>query len=131
MMCHLGAGLAGALVLFAAGCGGAAQAPRPSATPKVAAGGFRPGRVSFGVLAPLSGPDAARGRDLVDGAKMAMADLNVRGGVLGQKVQLVTYDDKCGASSARARAQELKGTEVAGAIGGVCTGAASAAARTL
>src|SRR5262245_45497429 len=131
-MHYLGAGVAGALVLLLAGCGGKEPANPPAAKPAVPAnGGFKPGNVSFGVLAPLSGPDASRGRDLVDGAKLAMADLNVRGGVIGQKVALVTYDDKCGASPARESARALKGSEVAGAIGGICTKAASAAARTL
>ena len=57
-----------------------------------------------------------------------MADLNIRGGVIGQKVALVTHDDGCAAAPARVGAQALKGSEVAGAIGGVCASAASAEA---
>ncbi len=123
-----GAGLAGALALFA-GCG---DSPKPAApaAPKASAG-FLPGRVSFGVLAPLSGPHGERGRDLVDGARMAVADLNVRGGVNGQRVGIVAEDDGCEASAGRAGARRLREREIAGALGGICASAAGAAARTL
>jgi branched-chain amino acid transport system substrate-binding protein len=134
-----GAGTAGALVLLAlglSGCGlfggdNAADKPAASKRPAAAGAGFRPGQVSFGVLAPLSGPHAERGKELVDGAKLAMADLNVRGGVIGQKVALVTYDDGCDAADGRKGAEALKGSEIAGAVGGICSSAAGAAARTL
>src|SRR3954454_10565201 len=104
-----GAGLAGALaVLLLAGCGGSGQ-PKPTATPaKLANGGYAPGDVYFGVLAPTSGAHAERGRDLVDGAKMAIAELNVRGGVNGHKVALVTYDDGCDPKIAGISATMLK-----------------------
>src|SRR4051794_32964024 len=125
-----GAGVAGALALLAlAGCGGKAKPAATAATP--ANGGYLAGDVYFGVLAPTSGPHAGRGRDLVDGAKMAIAELNVRGGVNGHKGALLSYDDGCDAKTARASALELKGSEAAGAVGGVCDSAASAAARTL
>src|SRR3954471_6306220 len=127
-----GAGIAGALALLViAGCGGSGK-PKPTATPgKLANGGYVAGDVSFGVLAPTSGAHAQRGRDLVDGAKMAVAELNVRGGVNGHKVALVTYDDGCDAKTAHASALALKGSKAAGAVGGVCDAAAGAAARTL
>lgn len=89
------------------------------------------GDVSFGVLAPLSGEHDARGRDLVDGATLAAEDLNVRGGVLGKKVKLLTLDDGCEPAASRASAKQLEGRELGGALGGICDGAASAAARTL
>jgi branched-chain amino acid transport system substrate-binding protein len=51
--------------------------------------------VKIGVLTPLSPPgDAAAGQFIVRGAKMAMEDINARGGVLGgRKVELVIEDD--------------------------------------
>ena len=106
------------------------QKPAAPAAPKAAAG-FLPGQVSFGVLAPLSGPHGERGRDLVDGARMAVADLNVRGGVNGQRVGIVAEDDGCEASAGRAGARRLREREIAGALGGICASAAGAAARTL
>jgi branched-chain amino acid transport system substrate-binding protein len=131
--CIEGAGLAGALALLAlAGCGGGAKSPKASATPGKAVGAiYQPGDVSFGVLAPTSGQNEQRGRDLIDGAALAVSEINVRGGVNGHKAALVTYDDGCDAKTARERALALKQSEVAGALGGICTSAAGAAARTL
>jgi branched-chain amino acid transport system substrate-binding protein len=51
--------------------------------------------VKIGVLTPLSPPgDAAAGQFIVRGAKMALEDVNTRGGVLGgRKIELVVEDD--------------------------------------
>ena len=51
--------------------------------------------VKIGVLTPLSPPgDAGAGQLIVRGAKMAMDDINARGGVLGgRKIELVIEDD--------------------------------------
>jgi branched-chain amino acid transport system substrate-binding protein len=51
--------------------------------------------VKIGVLTPLSPPgDASAGQFIVRGAKMAMEDVNARGGVLGgRKIELVIEDD--------------------------------------
>jgi len=83
-------------VLLVAGCGGGA-AKKPAVV-------WKYGDIHFGVLAPLSGGEAARGRDLVDGARLAAEDLNVRGGVLGKRVRVDALDDGCDAARpARAR----------------------------
>jgi branched-chain amino acid transport system substrate-binding protein len=105
--------------LVAAACGGSSKPAAPL---------LPNGTVSFGVLAPLSGARAARGQDLVNGAKLAADDLNVRGGVVGKRVEVVTADDRCDASDGRAGAEKL--TRVAGTLGGVCDASARAAART-
>src|SRR5262245_62256883 len=51
--------------------------------------------VKIGVLTPLSPPgDAGAGQFIVRGAKMAMEDVNARGGVLGgRKIELAIEDD--------------------------------------
>src|SRR6266571_139784 len=51
--------------------------------------------VKIGVLTPLSPPgDASAGQFIVRGAKMAVDDVNARGGVLGgRKIELVIEDD--------------------------------------
>jgi branched-chain amino acid transport system substrate-binding protein len=92
---------------------------------------WKHGDIAFGVLAPLSGPQDARGRDLVDGATFAAEDLNIRGGVLGKRVKLVTLDDGCAAAPSRESARKLAGQQLGGVLGGVCESAAGAAARTL
>lgn len=123
-----GAGLAGALVALAVGCGGGgADAPKPAATAPPG-GGFKAGNVSFGVLAPLGSP---QGVQVLQGAELAAADLNVRGGVLGQRVKVASADDGCKTVAAVAGAKQLRALGVAGVAGGVCANAAQAAAREL
>lgn len=46
----------------------------------------------IGVVAPLSGPRAGIGEELVRGAELAVADLNAAGGLLGADVELVVTD---------------------------------------
>jgi branched-chain amino acid transport system substrate-binding protein len=75
---------------------------------------------------------ASRGQDLVEGARLAADDVNVRGGVIGKTVSVVAVDDRCTAAGGAKAARKLAGMEnVAGVIGSVCDAAAAAAARAL
>ena len=49
--------------------------------------------IKVGVLAPLTGPNAAFGAQLKNGAEQAAEDLNAKGGLNGQKIVLVFGDD--------------------------------------
>lgn len=49
--------------------------------------------IKVGVIAPLTGPNAAFGAQLKNGAEQAAEDLNAAGGINGQKIQLVFGDD--------------------------------------
>ncbi len=62
-------------------------------TALAACGVAPPEHVRIGVVAPLSGPRAFIGTELVNGAKLAVARINERGGLLGQDVELVVVDD--------------------------------------
>ena len=57
-----------------------------------------PATVKIGVGQPLSGPLGALGQDMVNGAKMAVDEINEKGGVRMAsghvKLELVTADDK-------------------------------------
>ncbi len=57
-----------------------------------ACGTGTPDEVRIGVVAPLSGPRAAIGEELVRGAELGVADLNDAGGLLGHPVELVVTD---------------------------------------
>src|SRR6185436_3738187 len=50
--------------------------------------------IKIGVLTPLSPPgDAGAGQFIVRGAKMAMEEINAKGGIMGRKVELAIEDD--------------------------------------
>ncbi|HYE50150.1 MAG TPA: branched-chain amino acid ABC transporter substrate-binding protein [Azospirillaceae bacterium] len=49
--------------------------------------------IKVGFAAPLTGPVASVGEHLRRGAEQAVADINARGGVLGEKLTLVVADD--------------------------------------
>ena len=49
--------------------------------------------VKFGVGAPITGPNAAFGAQLKNGAELAVADVNAAGGILGKQITLLTGDD--------------------------------------
>jgi branched-chain amino acid transport system substrate-binding protein len=68
----------------------------------------------------LSGPSAARGQDIVNGAKLAAADLNAAGfKVAGKPVQIeiVAVDDKADKEEAKKVAQGLVDQKVTAVIG--------------
>jgi branched-chain amino acid transport system substrate-binding protein len=51
--------------------------------------------IVVGVSAPLSGAMAIFGRSVVDGAVLAVSDINAAGGVLGRHIELDILDDQC------------------------------------
>lgn len=60
-----------------------------------------------GLGAPLSGPNAVFGEQMRRGAELAVADLNAKGGVLGQPLRLVQMDDASNPSQGVAVANRL------------------------
>jgi branched-chain amino acid transport system substrate-binding protein len=50
-------------------------------------------QIKVGVAGPLTGPNAAFGAQLKNGAEQAAADINAKGGINGQKIELVFGDD--------------------------------------
>ncbi len=62
-----------------------------------------------GQSAPLSGGNAAFGRDIRDGAAAYFKAVNARGGIGGSPVELVTLDDKNDRKQAGANAAKLLG----------------------
>jgi branched-chain amino acid transport system substrate-binding protein len=49
--------------------------------------------LKIGMAGPITGPNAAFGKQLTDGVNQAIADLNAKGGILGRKLVIVTGDD--------------------------------------
>jgi branched-chain amino acid transport system substrate-binding protein len=50
--------------------------------------------IKIGVTAPITGPSAETGSYEIQGAKLAVEEINKAGGVLGKKVELVIEDDQ-------------------------------------
>ena len=89
--------------------------------------------VKIGVLTPLSPPgDAAAGQFIVRGAKMAMEDVNGRGGVLGgRKVELVVEDDSGTPEKGAAGFRKLATQDQVSAVVGQFHSSVMGAAQTL
>jgi len=52
-------------------------------------------QIKVGVAGPSTGEYATFGKQLTDGAELAAADINAKGGVLGQKIEVLKGDDAC------------------------------------
>lgn len=79
--------------------------------------------VLIGVAGPMTGANAWPGEQMQRGAELAVADLNVAGGVLGEDVQLVTADDFCDPDQGVAAARKLVSEGVIFVAGHYCSGA--------
>lgn len=63
--------------------------------------------IKIGVTQPLTGAVAASGNYVANGAKIAAAELNANGGLLGKPVELVIEDNKSNPKEAVATAEKL------------------------
>ena len=63
--------------------------------------------IKIGVIQPLSGPVAASGNFVANGARIGADWVNERGGVLGRKIQLVIEDNKSDPKEAVTAAEKL------------------------
>ncbi|GJD71893.1 ABC transporter substrate-binding protein [Methylobacterium goesingense] len=73
----------------------------------LAATGARADTIRIGVNEPLTGPFAASGTYVVNGAKIAADEINARGGLLGKKIELIVEDNKSNPTEAAAVAEKL------------------------
>jgi len=89
-------------------------------------------QVRIGVVAPLSGASAHMGKDIENGARMAIDDLNATGPQIGgRNVQFVLQveDDAADPKQGTAVAQKLVDAEVAGVVGHLNSGTSVPASR--
>ncbi|MBC7500406.1 MAG: ABC transporter substrate-binding protein [Herminiimonas sp.] len=85
--------------------------------------------IKIGFNVPLTGFAAADGKSALEGAKLAIAQANAKGGVAGQKLELVVYDDQASAKEAVPVATKLvEKDKVIGAVSGSYSGSTRAAA---
>ncbi len=88
--------------------------------------------VKIGAAAPLTGPQAHVGKDNENGTRMAIADANARGAIIGGKkvhFELLSEDDQADPKTATIVAQKLVDAKVNGVIGHLNSGASIPASR--
>ncbi len=78
---------------------------------------------------PMTGTYASFGEQMRRGAEMAVADLNAKGGVLGQKLQLSIGDDACDPKQAVAVANKAVSDGVVFMAGHFCSGSSIPASK--
>lgn len=79
--------------------------------------------ITLGMVTPLTGPSAAIGPYMQNGAQLAINEINDKGGVLGAELKLDVQDGACDAKSATTAANKLISDEVTVSVGGYCSGA--------
>ena len=67
--------------------------PALAVAASLASAGGAMAQLKIGVAGPLTGPNAAFGAQLKNGAEQAAADINAKGGINGQKIELSFGDD--------------------------------------
>jgi branched-chain amino acid transport system substrate-binding protein len=91
-----------------------------SASMLTACGPKIPDSIKIGVAQPLSGSSAARGKDVLDGVNLAVAELNAAGFKIGGKpvrLEVVAMDDKADKEEAKKVAQALVDQKVTAVFG--------------
>ncbi len=73
------------------------------------------------IAGPMTGQYASAGDQIRKGAEMAIADINAKGGVLGQKLQLEVGDDACDPKQAVAVANQMVNKKIAFMHGHWCS----------
>ena len=77
--------------------------------------------ILIGVAGPMTGQAEWIGEGQLLGAELAVADINEKGGVLGQKVRLIVEDDACDPEQAEVFADKLVGDGVVFVVGHICS----------
>ena len=102
-------GIAAAVAALALGLAG--SAPALAATIKI------------GAQVPTSGSEAPYGIDMLNAIRMAADQINAKGGVLGDKIEIIPGDSACDPQAAVNAASKLVSQGVTGVVGGYCSGA--------
>ena len=77
--------------------------------------------VTIALAGPMTGNEAAFGRQMRNGAEMAVADLNAAGGILGKQLRLEISDDACDPKQARSVAEKIAGRNTPLVVGHYCS----------
>ena len=87
----------------------------------VASHSFAADTIKIGIAGPKTGPVAQYGDMQFSGAKMAIEQINAKGGVNGKKLEAVEYDDACDPKQAVAVANKVVNDGVKFVVGHLCS----------
>ena len=91
---------------------------------------FAADNIKIGLQGPLTGGSSPMGVSMRDGAKLAVTEINAKGGLLGRKIELIERDDEAKNERGVQIAQELINKEkVVAALGYINSGVALASQR--
>ena len=93
----------------------------------VASHSFAADTIKIGIAGPKTGPVAEYGTMQFNGAKMAIEQINAKGGVDGKMLEAVEYDDVCEPKQAVAVANKVVNDGVKFVIGHLCSSSAQPA----
>nr|HRO60428.1 ABC transporter substrate-binding protein [Burkholderiaceae bacterium] len=96
-----------------------------------AAPGIAAAQVKVGVINSVSGVFSAFGQRYQVGMQEALEEINAKGGINGEKLELVMQDDRSEASSALAAVESLKNQGVALVIGSYASSITGPVARLM
>src|ERR1700739_2124079 len=77
--------------------------------------------ITVAVAGPMTAVESAVGRQMKNGADMAVTDLNAAGGVLGKKLVLDVEDDACDPKQARSVAEKIASAKMPFVAGHYCS----------
>ncbi|GEO82132.1 branched-chain amino acid ABC transporter substrate-binding protein [Pararhodospirillum oryzae] len=84
--------------------------------------GVAQAEIIIATVGPMTGQYASFGEQMAKGAQMAVKDLNAKGGVLGQMLELKVGDDACDPKQAVAVANQMANDGVVFVAGHFCSG---------
>ncbi|KRP93689.1 ABC transporter [Bradyrhizobium pachyrhizi] len=77
--------------------------------------------ITIAVAGPITGGESAFGRQMKNGAEMAVEQINASGGVLGKKLTLDIEDDACDPKQARSVAEKVAAAKIPFVAGHFCS----------
>ncbi|WP_342710155.1 branched-chain amino acid ABC transporter substrate-binding protein [Bradyrhizobium sp. B124] len=77
--------------------------------------------ITIAVAGPITGGESAFGRQMKNGAEMAVEQINASGGVLGKKLALDVEDDACDPKQARSVAEKVAAAKIPFVAGHFCS----------
>ncbi len=85
--------------------------------------------IKIAIVGPITGPVAQYGEMQMNGAKMAVEQINAKGGVNGKKLEAVLMDDVCEPKQAVAVANKVVNEGIGFVVGHLCSGSTQPASK--